>query len=409
MSEIRLTKIANRSLLSPNETYAVIRFASTGEAIWNGSKEIPRESCDRLAGTWAFIIVRDRLVVAASKVGVVGSLKYRGGAYDQVNTVPLRDVKEMFCTSCGAFLDKGQRHECNAPRCPECGSFLSPVDVKNGRTICTKCRAKLVAKIFSYHCWDEAPIFQKPEKRSDVLEMGTEWETSWNGSYDDKAASVVEISAVANPNPWRQNLRFMRDGSITGVEMITEPKTLKGYMASAELKAAIEKAKNTGHFITDSNGAHIHLDRMFFGKKHKICAAMLCYLVAVYWDDFFLPLSMRHGDFTYCQKPNASKDDNIIDVHDKCCRGGSNHYTAVNCGNENTIELRFWSGTLDWDVIIARFDISRAMAIWAKKTSSDKLMEAKPSDFFRYIENPETFDYIRSHITNSEILAQIPG
>lgn len=409
MSEICVIRVPSKNVLSATDKYYVVKL-SNSNAIWNGSRDITKESCDILSESFALCReLESRLYIVASKIGSVGSLRYGSGAYLRIDFVSFNNIKDMFCTSCGAFLDKGQRHDCFAPRCENCGDFLSPVDVKNGRSMCSKCRAKLIAKIFDYHYWRESPIFQKPEKRSDVLHMGTEWETSWNKGIDEKRESVSKISEIANPNPWKQNLRFMRDGSITGVEMITEPKTLKGYMNSAELKNAIEQAKNSGHYITASNGAHIHLDRTFFGKKHKICAAMLCYIVAVYWDEFFLPLSMRRYDFTYCQKPNAAKDDTIIDVHEKCCMGSSNHYTAVNCGNTNTIELRFWSGTLDWDDIIARFDISRAMAIWAKKTSPEKLMETKPSDIFKYIENAETFDYIRAHVANSEILSEIPA
>lgn len=408
MSEIRLVRIPSTNLLPTNCRFCVLELADA-EHIFRGSRDIPRELCDTLANSFAFCRYDgDRYYIISSKIGTVGSIRPYTNAYINAHSVEVEKLRPMFCVECGAFLNIGQRHTCFAPRCSECGEFLSAVDVKNGRSMCPACRAKYVAQIFSYHGWVENPIFQKTLKRSDVLHMGTEWETQYDGDYDDKKRDTAEVSATANPDPWKHNLRFMRDGTISGVEMITEPKTLRGYIESAELKNAVAKAKDLGFYTDYHTGAHIHLDRVFFGNKHEICGAMLCYMVGVYWDEFWKPLSRRET-FNWCGKPSADKNDNIIDVYKKNSQmGDSNHNVAVNCGNYNTIELRFWSGTLDWDEIIARFDISRALAIWAKKTSSEALMSSKPSDIFKYIERKETFDYIRQYVTNSEILSAIP-
>lgn len=404
MSEIRLVKVPSRNVLSSNDRYYVVHL-SDANAIFNGSRDISREDCEVLSDTYALCrLADDRLYILASKAGMIGSLKLRTMSYQNASSVPFSSIKEMFCTVCGSFLDKGQRHVCNAPRCSECGEFLSPVDVKNGRTMCKKCRAEYIAQIRCYHGWHAQPLFQKPEKRSDVLHMGTEIETIY---HDDLEESIEGISAIANPDPWKHNLRFERDCTVT-VEMITEPKTLRGYHDCKELRAAMERAEEDGHFCDERTGGHIHLDRKFFGKRHETCSAMLCYLVAVFWDDFFYPISRREDD-EWCRKPNAEKEDTILDVYKKNSHlGYSDHHTAVNCGNNGTIELRFWAGTIDYDQKLADLDISRAMAIWAKKTSCENLMNSKVSDIFRYIEYPETFEYIRSRVTNSEILSAIP-
>lgn len=406
MSEIRLARIPSKNLLSETANYYAVQLNSA-DAIFNGSTDITREQCNELANTWAFCRAsNDRLYLIASKVGTNGSIKLYTRAYVDTKRILYSNIKAMFCTECGIMLNLGQRHVCNAPRCSVCGEPLSAVDIKNHRNMCPHCRAGYVAKIYSYHHWNENPIFQKPLKRADVLHMGTEWETQFDSDCIDEF--VVDISSIANPNPWKQNVRFMHDSTISGVEMITEPKTLKGYIESTELKNALEYAKENGFYTDRHNGAHIHLDRQFFGKKHEICGAMMCYMVGVYWDAFWKPLS-RRSVFEWCGKPKAEKDDNIIDIYKKNAQvGNSNHSVAVNCGNYNTIELRFWSGTLEWDEIVARFDISRALATWAKKTPSDNLMACKPNDIYKYIELPETYAYIRRYVTNPDMLVGLP-
>lgn len=409
MSEIRLARMPSANLLNPATTYYVVELHNAN-SIFAGSRDISLADCEKLANSWAFCrLDGDRFYPIVSKIGAVGSIKLYTNAYNQTRRVHFENIRPMFCLECGAFLAVGQRHTCNAPRCSDCGDFLGAVDVKNGHSLCPKCRAKLIAKIFDYHAWHEKPIFQKPLKRSTVLHMGTEWETQFRGEWEEKVVATEKVSASANPDPWKQNLRFMRDGTITGVEMITEPKTLRGYIESEDLKKAIETAKENGFYVDRHNGAHIHLDREFFGERHELCSAMMCYLVAVYWDNFWKPLS-RRTVFEWCGKPDAKKEDSILQVYDKNSKlaWGSNHNVAVNCGNKGTIELRFWSGTLDWDEIIARFDISRALAIWAKKNSCENLMTYSVTDIFKHIERKETFDYIKRYVTNAEILAAIP-
>ncbi len=409
MSKIRLVRLPSANLFPTDCSFHILHLADA-DHIFAGSRDITRDLCNALADSFAFCrFDGDRFYIIASKVGAVGSVRLHTSAYIYSFAVETENIRPMFCTKCGAFLELGQRHNCNTPRCSECGDFLGAVDVKKGHSMCPKCRAKLVARIFEYHNWYEEPIFQKPLKRETVLHMGTEWETQFRGTYEEKRKATENVSAIANPDPWKHNLRFMRDGTISGVEMITEPKTLRGYIESKELKNAIETAKANGFFVDEHNGAHIHLDRAFFGNRSEICGAMMCYLVAVYWDAFWKPLS-RRNTFNWCHQPRAEKEDNVIKVYEKNSKvsEGSDHSVAVNCGNSNTIELRFWNGTLDWDEIIARFDISRALATWAKKNPSDNLMAYKVSDIFKYIERKETFEYIRQYVTNAEILAEIP-
>lgn len=414
MSEIRVIKTPATSILETVAYIYVMKLGSS-DAIFRGSMGISREDCEKLENTFCLTAFNNnRYHIIASAAGACGSLCNGSACFSRVKSLQPCDVKKAFCTGCGCFLDIGQRHDCNAPKCSRCGSPLSAYEQKHCHEfssedhICLQCVAKEVGKELGYHDWCHEPKFSKPNRRADVLHMGTEWETQYRMSSGRDVATRA-VSDAASPNPYHSNLHCEHDGSITGVEFITEPKTLEDYVKCKDLKNAVEKAKEMGFYNDYHNGAHIHLDRKFFGNSGKLAGVMIAYHVAVWWDCFWLPLSGRNPDhLEYCRKSSIVARDDIIESYDKT-RREDGHGIAVNLGNRNTIELRFWSGTLDWNEIIARFDISRALAIWAKKMTPTKLPNCTPQDIFPYVSRPETLEYIRARISDRNILAAIPG
>lgn len=280
-----------------------------------------------------------------------------------------------YCEHCGSMYDlaslshsNGLCH-CEMITCRYCGEILTDEDEK-ADGIHKACEVKEKAQTISYST-KPLPIFEDGENRSKKLHFGFELEvepsdrytTSSVGRREDIASEVWKILDGDLNGDGKKQVYFKMDGSLreSGLEIITQPKTLNYWVENEDkLKAVCDVVAGEKWRSHDGGncGLHIHLDRAYFDGESAYHQAKMIFFVGMLWDDF-LRLSRRDkGHTMYCER-------NIIESCDDWAiikRSATDRRNAVNIQPQNTIELRFFRGSLIADTLIASMDIACALA-----------------------------------------------
>lgn len=151
------------------------------------------------------------------------------------------------------------------------------------------------------------------------------------------------------------NLFFERDGSLNfGFEIISQPHTFDAIIHDLNLKKLLKRLSDAGYISHDSPrcGLHFHFTRPNNDLNGTKIIKRLNYLVNVKFKDDLIRLSRRR-DFTYCQfRPYTG-----------------NRRVSLNLGNRNTIEFRFFRGTLNYNTFVESMLIVLKLVKLAKTDS----------------------------------------
>ena len=198
----------------------------------------------------------------------------------------------------------------------------------------------------------------------------------------------VALDGIAN---------LKHDGSIgSGFEIVTQPHTHSMYRDhSARLWNTIETLR-TDHkarsWDTDTCGLHIHISRKGFnGGAHMHRFIALVYHNAPHMIKFAGRKSKfaRFNDvYTFDQydRPVFSLKHKVGNPN----LNSSERYSAVNTQNENTIELRFFRGTMNKSGVLSALDLAQAMVEYTRELRLDDVkLGALQWEWFA--------DYVRSN------------
>jgi hypothetical protein len=202
---------------------------------------------------------------------------------------------------------------------------------------------------------------------------------------------------------------FEHDGSLSdrGVELITQPCTLKYHQLYMDWKSICERLKSQGFksHNTSCCGLHVHLTREALSP-----AAIVKMDVIINRNGWFFGAIGRryafygHGDhdgvhFDSSRKPAIwtgysqgeyyiSRDEHHIPknrIRNKYC-WNNYRYTAVNVLNDNTIELRFAKGTLKHTTILCTLEVYHAIAKFCENVPFRKVYDTNIiKEFVEYI------------------------
>lgn len=178
------------------------------------------------------------------------------------------------------------------------------------------------------------------------------------------------------------------DGSLgeNGVECVTHPMTLDFALNCFPWNKFHDIARDHGYksHDTDTCGLHIHVSRTYFGdtkKQQNRTIGKAIRLIEKFWDEYIVKFSRRTGGdgFRYCKKNHAdilSADDteercNELDT--KLCHVRHDRYQAVNLQNSDTVEFRFFKGTLKVDTIKAMVQFLHNLIDIASRTKADDI------------------------------------
>lgn len=158
------------------------------------------------------------------------------------------------------------------------------------------------------------------------------------------------VSAVHQYDDSESHLILKHDSSITGAEIVTHPMTLAWAREDFDFDGLLSALRNNGCEVDNEYGLHIHVSRNAFrpvvhGYRGTMATHQLTWLLFIYRNsDALTRLARRDpsqwGSFTKDGGPSMVRKATVVP-----CR--EDRYTAVNCNNERTFELRFFASTLE--------------------------------------------------------------
>lgn len=243
----------------------------------------------------------------------------------------------------------------------------------------------LTPYIYRYHSTYRPEIyFNGGEDNGDNLFLGIELEFDTRkhdvGSRENKIDLIQKSNNIFENNTY---IYYMLDGSLTkGLEMITQPATYNYHMEMRnkyeELFSMIKEKGFKSQSYKDC-GLHIHFNRSFFSTNEDLYIINLLYLIEKFWKDLVL-LSRRNYDALqrWARKDDKNPEDVIKEIKNR--PSARNRYHAINLVNYNTIEFRFYRGTLDIDDFMAIIELTKNLIVCAKNKNTIELQSMKFSD-----------------------------
>lgn len=278
--------------------------------------------------------------------------------------------------------------------CDACGEVYH---VSDGEYIdyyhyCTSCADDHRTCILPY-CEKPDPVFYGGEAG-----YGLEVEID-NGECREEAAA--DIQAVGG-----DHIYLKEDGSLSymGIEIVTHPATLDYHVNHFPWTEICDAALSYGYrsHDTDTCGLHIHASRTLFGGtllEQDLTIAKIMLLVDRWYDSHILRFARRdlYRMQRWAGKPNADiqPGDGDIDAIHKAKKQASDRYRAINLCNYNTIEFRFFRGTLRRDTIIACIQWVDTIIRYCRSTPLNDLFSTDWDEIFGNTGHAELTDYLK--------------
>ena len=269
---------------------------------------------------------------------------------------------DPYCNDC--FSD-------NCYYCDDCDESYHndyPCDCRESNPIEGKCCRgyRSSGTIHDYSC-KPAPIFKGVSKHK--MYLGFELETEMR-RVDDGA--LFASSAL-------QGTAYLKhDGSISsGFEIVTHPHTHQQYRDNSALLwdtiETLRKDYDARSWDTDTCGLHIHLSRDGFSSG----AHMHRFIAFVYKNaPHMMKFAGRKSRFARFNDVYTfdEYDRPVFSIKHKVGSPDRNHterYSAVNTQNPNTIELRFFRGTMKTSGVLSALDLAQAMVEYTRELRLD--------------------------------------
>lgn len=190
--------------------------------------------------------------------------------------------------------------------------------------------------------------------------------------YKDKNEVATELNDLNN------SFVYENDGSLNyGFEMISYPFT-KAYMDNKmenQLKHMIRVLKDNGYGVKESCGLHFHITR----RNAKQVTNLVCLIE--YFRKEIMELSKREENKLnrwakfYTQGISQSSLTKAL-IQNNIDR---DRYHAVNLNNRNTVEFRFFNGTVDHTELMARFEMVYNINEYAMENEINDSLDNMPN------------------------------
>lgn len=279
-----------------------------------------------------------------------------------------------YCESC--YSD-------NCYYCDDCGDdfqYENPCDCRSGSSDrCNNCGTR--NPIHEYSCKPDI-VFHGKSKNN--LYMGFELETEIGSDIND--ASTYASQALSGVAILKHDSSIGRGGR-SGFEIVTQPHTHAQYRdKSSVIWETIDKLRTDYHarsWDTDTCGLHIHVSRKGFSSgahTHR-------FLAFVYKN---AEMMMKFGG----RKSSYARFNDVwrFDEYDRPIfslkhkldiNAPTERYSAVNTQNRDTLELRFFRGTMNPDGVLSALDLTQAMVEYTRDLRiSDVQMGALTWEWF---------------------------
>lgn len=182
------------------------------------------------------------------------------------------------------------------------------------------------------------------------LYLGIELEIDNGGEKDDNAKMVIDFLG-------NQNVYCKHDGSLAqGFEIVTHPCTYDYHLGLA-YEDLFKKLSNLGYRSHDVStcGMHIHFNRNYFGKDkltQDLNISKLLYVFEKFWSK--VVIIARRDSNHYARRYYLNKDETPLDIYAKS--KNSDKYGAINLQHKDTVEIRIFKGTLNYNTYISTIE-----------------------------------------------------
>lgn len=283
----------------------------------------------------------------------------------------------------------------DAFECESCDSLISP----DGRCCpdedychsCCTCRA--VDGLIRYYSYRPRPEF----RGTGPLFLGLEVEISFTSSGISRAHGVRSLHDADRHGV----LYFKEDGSVSdGFEAVTHPMSLAWAQENMPW-AAFQRLSDDGVESNDGCGIHVHVSRDGFGdpkKKGSRDAHMYRWLKFFYRSRDQLELlarrdSDRWGAFSKTERQYAARrvkafPKGVHDIDHDAVYGGKWHsrgpevqydrperYSAINCQNEHTLEVRIFRSSTNPTEIKAAMEVVHATVEYTRNLTVPEIVK----------------------------------
>jgi hypothetical protein len=315
------------------------------------------------------------------------------------------------CDDCGRYVDSDQLEYVDGRRricvscgmdyypCDDCGSFVRYNDAHNidDYWYCSDCAEDHMNAIQAYDYRPPSLHFYGCSV-GERVGYGAEIEVDDGENREDAARAILRCA--------EDFIYLKHDSSLnSGFEIVTHPATLDYHMTEfpwSEILRAAEGYDFKSHDTTTC-GLHIHASRALFGSgpiQRDLNIAKCMLLIDAYWDQYIVPFSRRdYAKLTqWARKPDAgitSSDDEHTAIYKAKKSADKGRYQAVNLQNNQTVEFRFFRGTLRRDTIIASLQFLDVLINYAKKTELKDIFNKSFLEVFDNTGYPELTEYLK--------------
>lgn len=196
----------------------------------------------------------------------------------------------------------------------------------------------------------------------DKLFIGAEIEIDCGGKSDDVAKEVIDSIG-------KDNVYCKHDGSLSnGFEIVTHPATLE-YHKTLPYESTFKMLTDKGYksHNTTTCGLHIHVDRNYLGidkLTQDLSISKLLYLFEKFWDKIVL-VARRDSNY-YASRFYLGENETPLDMYAKS--KNASKYGAINLCHQNTVEIRIYKGTLNYNTFINTLEFTKVMVNLARDT-----------------------------------------
>ena len=284
--------------------------------------------------------------------------------------------------------------------CHDCDEIMRCNDANyiDGNHYCDDCAPSHRSIIHDYN-YKPSPIFYG--ELSDRVKgyYGVELEID---DGDDKQEAARYIQDVGG-----DHIYIKHDGSLScdGFEIVTHPATLKYHTDHMPWHEIIRAARDYDYTSHDAEtcGLHIHASRSLFGTtpvEQDLNIAKIILLIDFWWEQYIVPFSRRNYNQLndWAKKPNAlilPSDTEYDAIRKAKSTSEGDRYKAVNLRNRNTVEFRFFRGTLRRDTIIASIQFIDTLIKYVSGVELVDLWSKTFNDVFGDTQYAELKDYLQ--------------
>lgn len=235
--------------------------------------------------------------------------------------------------------------------------------------------------------------------------FGTEVEAECCGSHDrDSVAKAIDQIV----NKYEDLFMFEDDGSLSdqGYETISQPFTMNWFKENKDLfekMFATMVTMGARSHDTSTCGFHVHFGKHFFGNELNKCVDRLLFLFEKYKPQ--LEVFSRRKNFNWCHFPSEMVDEPVewskLDEVKKLNKYRfEGHHSAINLENYDTIEIRIFRGTLNFNTYCATLELVNNIMHYVKDKSDEEVEKGKFEDILNFLPT----EYLKQYCLDRNII-----